>query len=126
MKNNQANVYLLDDQYTSIYVNLEGYQQMIFYWALATNKQKRKPKWRLTKQTIEEGIWIESYTDQGCILSVEGRRAEFKWGKLSPDNRPAYKGNLVNATDWPELSPEKPALTWASKRKLLTADQLGI
>lgn len=101
MDNNTAYAYKLDEDYTSIYVNLNGYEQMIFYWSLATDCEKRKPKWRLTKETIQEGASIVSYDRFGCVIMVDNRRAEFTWYEYDrPDNRPAHKARLDNFADW--------------------------
>jgi hypothetical protein len=111
MDNNTANVYLLDDKYTSIYVNLTGYEQIIFYWSLTDNCQKRKPKWRVSKETIQEDMEILSYNNLGCVLKINGRTANFEWGEFSAKNSPAYRGQLTNFADWeydPEFKPVSP------------------
>jgi hypothetical protein len=106
MDNNQAYAYKLDDKYISIYVNLNGYDQIIFYWCLQTNTEKRLPKWRETKETIETGTNVISYSSYGCIVEVEGRRAEFNWYDYNnPNNNPAHKGKLINFGEW-EFDPE--------------------
>jgi hypothetical protein len=94
MDNNTAQVYLIDEHYTSIYVNLNGFDQMIFYWSKHDNRQKRKPKWRTSKETIEKDCWIDEYDDVGCRLYVFGKTADFIWGKADSNNRPYYRGRL--------------------------------
>ena len=114
MNNNTAQAYLLDDEYTSIYVNLTGYEQIIFYWNLKDNCEKRKPKWRTTKETIQEDMEILSYSTIGCVIKINGRTANFEWGEYSPKNSPAYKGLLTNFADWeydPDFKPTSPTST---------------
>ena len=96
MENNTAQVYLLDKHYTNIYVNLSGYEQIIFYWSKHTDCQKRKPKWRTSKETIQDGMYIEDYNDFGCRLKINGKIAEFNWGSPDLNNRPYYKGKLFD------------------------------
>jgi endonuclease I len=101
MDNNRAYAYKLDENYTSIYVNLNGYEQIIFYWSIVDECEKRKPKWRTSKDTIEEGMKIISYNNFGCIVEVNGRRANFEWTVYNdPSNNPAHKGKLTNFSDW--------------------------
>ena len=99
--NNTAYAYLYKDEFVSIYVNLPEHEQIIFYWCLVTDQQKRLPKWRVTKQTIEEGMEIVSYNTLGCVVNLNGRRAVFHWHEYgNKDNNPAHKGKLVNFGDW--------------------------
>jgi hypothetical protein len=110
MDNNTAYAYNLDDQYTSIYVNLTGYEQIIFYWSLKNNKQKRNPKWRSTKESIDEGMKIVSYNKSGCVVYINNRRAEFSWYEYDRnitknDRGPNHKAKLVNFGDW-EYDPD--------------------
>jgi hypothetical protein len=109
MHNNTAQAYNLDGEYTSIYVVLNGYKQIIFYWSLNNDCQKRKPKWRDTKETIEEGMEIVSYNSLGCTVIVDGRRAEFSWTEYDRDVKnlrgPNHKGMLDNFGEW-EFDPE--------------------
>ena len=105
MDTNTAYAYLLDEHYTSIYVNLNGYEQIIFYWSIANDAEKRKPKWRVTKETIEQGMKIGNYNSLGFFVEIEGKRAYFEWYEYNRDinrNRsdPAHKAKLVNFADW--------------------------
>jgi hypothetical protein len=100
MKNNQAYVYYYQTKSVSIYVNLAEYEQMIFYWDLKTRKQKRPPRWRLTRQDVDIPAEIISYNTVGCVMLIEGRRAEFHWTHADVDKDPTYRGELSNVKDW--------------------------
>jgi len=106
MDNNTAYAYRLDENYLPIYVNLKGYKQMIFYWSPIDDCEKRKPKWRETKETILEDMKIVSCNHFGCILEIKGKQAKFEWCEYDrPNNNPAHIGRLINFADW-EYDPE--------------------
>ena len=106
MDNNTAYAYRLDENYLSIYVNLKGYDQIIFYWSPLHDCEKRKPKWRETKETILEDMKIVSCNHFGCVLEIKGKQAKFEWYEYDrPNNVPAHKGRLINFADW-EYDPE--------------------
>jgi hypothetical protein len=104
MDNNSAYAYLVDENYTSIYVVLNGFEQLIFYWNLKEDCEKRKPKWRATKETVQEGMKILSYNKFGCLLDVNGKFAQFEWYEYDRDIKnnkgPNHKGKLVNFAEW--------------------------
>lgn len=105
MDTNTAYAYLLDENYTSIYVNLNGYEQIIFYWSIANDAEKRKPKWRVSKETIEQGMKIGNYNSLGFFVEIEGKRAYFEWTEYNRsinkhDRGPNHKAKLVNFGDW--------------------------
>ena len=101
MDKNTAYAYRLDDNYTPVYVNLNGYEQIIFYWSIANDAEKRKPKWRVTKETIEQGMKIGNYNSLGFFVEIEGKRAYFEWYEYNnAHNNPAHKAKLVNFGDW--------------------------
>lgn len=100
MRKNQASVYYDQNKLVSVYVNLSEYEQMIFYWDLKTHRQKYPPKWRLTKQLMDIPASIVSYNDDGCVLMIEGNRAEFEWIHADLQDPAFYRGKLINAKDW--------------------------
>ena len=104
MDTNTAYAYRLDDEYTSIYVNLNGYEQIIFYWSTGNDCQKRKPKWRISKETIEQGMRIISYTPFGLTVEIDGKLAKFDWYEYERDilrlRGPNHKAKLTNFADW--------------------------
>ena len=105
MDKNTAYAYLLDENYTSIYVNLNGYEQIIFYWSIAKDAEKRKPKWRVSKETIEHGMKIGNYNSLGFFVEIEGKQAYFEWYEYNRDinknkRDPNHKAKLVNFADW--------------------------
>lgn len=100
--NSFAYAYLNDD-YVSIYVSLPQQEQLIFYWNLVPGEQRRRPRLRLGKQAYDQAR-ITAYTDFGCVVEIEGRRAEFTWYEFGrEDNQPAHRGKLANWADWEYL-----------------------
>lgn len=94
-----AYAYLNDDS-VSVYVTLPDQEQIIFYWNTLTCEQRRPPRYRVSRQTVEVAE-ITTYNDHGCVVSIGGRRAEFIWTEYAnPDNDPAHKGQLVNFAEW--------------------------
>ena len=78
----------------SIYVNLGGYDQLIFYWNHLEQKQHKPPVSRATKTPIGYSE-VKEFTEQGCTLIVDGKRANFVWGKKPPPSSEViYKGLL--------------------------------
>ena len=90
----------LNEDYASIYVNLPGQDQLIFYWNILTNEQRRQPRLRVGRET-QEHARIISYTDFGCVVEIGDRRAVFTWTEFNnPDNQPAHRGRLENWAEW--------------------------
>jgi len=89
-----------NEDYVSIYVTLPKQDQLIFYWNIFGNEQRRQPKDRLTKTPIDTAR-ITAFNNFGCVVEIAGRRAEFTWTDFdNPNNNPAHKGKLVNFADW--------------------------
>lgn len=95
----RASIYYTDENYTNIYVKLPNYEQLIFYWSDKLNKQKRLPKFRISKETCE-WAYIKDFNDESLTVVVEDVKYTFNITK-SYIKQYIVKGLVVYEIDNP-------------------------
>jgi len=94
----------INDSLANVYVTLPGQEQVIFYWDIERNIERRVPRDRLYKTDVENAK-MTTFNDRGCVVELNNKRAEFAWYEYENKEYPQHKGRLVNFADW-EHDPE--------------------
>lgn len=110
---NTAMLYATNNYYT-FYVNLDGLEQIKFFWNTATNSQQKPPQWRKLNEPITN-MKILDCTDYGFSIKVHKQILHFLWNKTAPKNKSVTKEARLDPVSEKLYS----SMTWLEKEVII-------